>query len=153
MKRRLFTLAILAIAAGSASTAFGQEPNKKAEKARENLKDAKTELVDAKNELKEAKLDSVSDYQKFKVESEKTIAEHNASIAKFRARLAAEKKENRIAYEAKLDKLEKRNSDLQLKLEGYKQKTEENWKAFKSEFSKDMDNLGKSIKDFTINKK
>jgi hypothetical protein len=59
MKKSIFGLAIIAFMAGTVFTSSGQEPDKKSDKARENLKDAKKDVVDAKKDLKEAQNDTI----------------------------------------------------------------------------------------------
>ena len=93
------------------STSYGQEPDKKSEKARENLKEAKSDVVDAKLDLKEAQKDSVSDFQQFKKESDDKIKDNEKSIADFRAKIANDKKEEKAKYEKKLAELEQKNTD------------------------------------------
>jgi hypothetical protein len=66
MKKIILTMAVTAFMASS--VLYGQEPDRKSEKARENLKDAKQEVVIAKQYLKEAQKDSASEYQKFKID-------------------------------------------------------------------------------------
>ena len=39
--------------------------------------------------------------------------------------------------------------DMKNKLDDYKTEGKENWEIFKSEFSNDMDELGKAFNDFT----
>ena len=141
----------MAVAAFMASSAlYGQEPDRKSEKARENLKDAKQEVVIAKQDLKEAQKDSASEYQKFKIDENKKIQNNNKSIADFKARIAKEKKENRAKYDKKLAVLEHKNTDLEKRLNDFKDNGKETWTAFKRGFNHDMDELGQSLKNFTI---
>jgi hypothetical protein len=54
--------------------------------------------------------------------------------------------------ENKIDKLEQLNSDLKARLEAY-EKNQSDWVSFKIEFNNDMDELGKDIKDLTVDNK
>ncbi len=45
MKKSFLTLVVCALLAVTFSTAFGQEPDKKSAKARENLKDERKDVV------------------------------------------------------------------------------------------------------------
>jgi rubrerythrin len=150
MKKTILTLAITAFMAGSMLTAYGQEPDRKSEKARENLKEAKQDEVAAKQDLKEAQKDSASECQKFKIDENKKITANNKSIADFKVRIAKEKKENRAQYEKNLAKLEHKNTDLKKRLDDFKDNGKETWASFKREFNHDMDALGKSLQNFTI---
>ena len=44
----------------------------------------------------------------------------------------------------------KKNSDLKMKLDNYKAEGKENWKKFKIEFNRDMEELGIAFKDLTV---
>jgi len=46
--------------------------------------------------------------------------------------------------------LENRNSELKIKLADYKEDETKQWQTFKSEFKRDMDELGKAFADFTV---
>src|ERR1035437_8784180 len=136
--------------AGSVLTSYGQEIDRKSEKAREDLKEAKQDEVAAKKDLKEAQKDSASEYQQFKIDENKKIQSNDKSIADFKVRIAKKKKENRAQYEKKLSVLEQKNTDLKKRLNDFKDSGKDNWAAFKREFNHDMDQLGKSLKNFTI---
>jgi len=138
MKKTILTLATIALMTGAIFTSYGQEPDKKSVKARENLK--------------EAQKDSVSEYQKFKKESEEGFVAHEKSIADFKARITKEKKEDKAQYEKKLAALEQKNNDLKKKLDNYKEAGKDKWTAFKNKFNHDMDGLERSLKNFTISK-
>jgi ABC-type transport system involved in cytochrome bd biosynthesis fused ATPase/permease subunit len=77
MKKRLLTMAIITFMAVIISPSYGQEPDKKSVKARENLKEEQKDVVEAKRDLKEAQKDSISEYQKFKRKSEMKIRDTN----------------------------------------------------------------------------
>ena len=47
--------------------------------------------------------------------------------------------------EVEINKLEKRNKDLKLKIENYEQGPEQKWALFKVDFNNELDALGKSI--------
>jgi hypothetical protein len=72
---------------------------------------------------------------------------------KERKRGNKQKKEKREEYLEDIADLEKKNTEMKNKLNGYKDNGSEKWKIFKMEFSKEMDDLGKSIKDLTTKDK
>ncbi len=150
MKKLILPFAVTLLMAGSVLTSYGQEIDRKSEKARENLKEAKQDEVAAKKDLKEAQKDSASEYQQFKIDENKKIQNNNKSIADFKARIAKEKKENRAQYEKKLSVLDQKNTDLKKRLNDFKDNGKDNWASFKRSFNHDMDQLGKSLKNFTI---
>ena len=46
--------------------------------------------------------------------------------------------------------LEVKNSDMRMRMDNYKEDGKDNWETFKTEFSHDMDELGKAFKDLTV---
>lgn len=153
MKKTILAFALAAFMAGTISTVNGQEPDNKSVKARENLKDAKKDEVSAKKDLKEAQKDSASEYQKYRKEQDIKFTDHQKSIADFKARIAKEKAENKSQYEKKLAVLEQKNTDLKKRLDDYKEAGKDKWSAFTNKFNHDMDELGTSLKNFTVGKK
>ena len=77
MKRSIFTLAVMACAALTISTSYGQEPDKKTEKAKENLQEERIDVVEAKQDLNKAQ---DKDYVSFMKESELQIKKNEESI-------------------------------------------------------------------------
>jgi hypothetical protein len=138
MKKSIFTLALLLIMAGIMLSSC-QSPAKKVE-------DAKDKVSAANQELDQAIKDSI---QQFKKESEEKISANEKSITDFKARIANEKKEDKAIYEKKIAELDQKNSDMKKKLDDYNEEGREKWVAFKAEFSRDMDDLSKSLKNFT----
>jgi hypothetical protein len=153
MKKLIFTLAAGAIMVLTIASSFGQEPDKKSQKARENLKEEQKDVVDAKMDLKEAKSDSVSDYQKFKKESDLKIKDNEKSIADLKAKSSKISQKNQASYQKNVGELEQKNTKLKNELADYKEGTPDKWTSFKTEFNHDMNELGKAIKDFTVNNK
>jgi len=150
MKKSFLTLAVITLMAGTISTSYAQEPDKKSEKARENVSEKQKDVVEAKQELKKAQKDSVSDYQNFKKESEMKIKENDKSIADLKAKLSKVNAKNKVAYQKDVNGFEQKNANLKKKLDNYKEGGPSNWAIFKKEFSHDMNELGKSLKDFTV---
>ena len=50
----------------------------------------------------------------------------------------------------KIAELEQKNADTQKKLNEYKADSKEKWEMFKSEFNRDMDELGKAFSNMTV---
>lgn len=111
-----------------------------------NLEDAKTESVKAETELKIAEKEYLEDLREYRIAKANEILENEKRIAEYKAL----KVENKVAINEKIDAIEKKNNELKTKMENYKDDGEENWKTFKSEFNRDMDELGKALKDLTI---
>lgn len=54
-------------------------------------------------------------------------------------------------FEKELALLEHKNQSLKEKMSYYKDEGDNKWESFKLEFDRDMDNLGKALKDLTNN--
>jgi chromosome segregation ATPase len=115
----------------------------KLEAAQENVKDANKDL-DKANEA------YLADIEEYKKESRAKIRANEESIAAFEARIDNEKKEVRDEYKKKIAELEQKNTDVKKRLDSYKADGKDNWANFKVEFSRDMDALGKALKDLTV---
>lgn len=151
MRKFFLALAAIAFMSLTIATSYGQAPDKKSEKARENLKEAKSDVVDAKQDLKEAQKDSVSEYQSFKKESELKIKDNEKSIADLKLKSDKVEAKNKATYQDKIRELEAKNAKLKSNLENYKEDGAAKWTSFKTEFNRDMNELGKAIKDLTVN--
>ena len=53
----------------------------------------------------------------------------------------------------KISDLEQKNTDMKKKLDEYGMEGKDKWDAFKAEFNHDMDELGKALKDLTVDNK
>jgi len=149
MKKTIFFLATTLCIAGTILTGC-QSSASKVENAENKLRDANNEAAEAELNLNETVQDSISDYEKFKKESDAKILANEKSIAKFKARIAVEKMENKAEYEESLLKLEQKNSDMKKKLDDYKDDGQNKWTSFKHEFNHDMDELGKAFNGLTV---
>ena len=139
MKKSIFMLAVTMFIAGAMLTGCQSSADK--------VQDAKDNVVTANQALDKAVKDSI---QQFKKESQEKINDYDKSIADFKAGLANTKKVDKAKYEKALADLEQKKSDLKKKLEEFKEDQVANWKSFKIEFNHDMDDLGKSLKDYTV---
>ena len=137
----LLTVAILC---GCQSTA------KKVENAEDKVQDAQKDLAESKTDLYYARLDTISNYEQFKIEAENIIIAQEKGITDFKARLASEKQEINADYDKKLVELEKKNKELKIKLADLKDDGQNKWVSFKNEFNHDMNELGNAFKDLTV---
>lgn len=142
MKKSILTLTASALLAGAILTSCNT-PAQKVENAEEKVEAANDDLNDA-NEAYQKEIDS------YRKEADEKIAANNKSIAEFNARIALEKKDAQDDYRRQIATLEQKNSDLKKKMDDYKADGKEKWEQFKTEFSRDMDELGKAFKDLTV---
>jgi hypothetical protein len=118
--------------------------------AEDKVQDAKNELADSQRDLYAIRLDTISNYEQFKIEAEKILIAQEKNITDLKARLASEKKAINVDYDKKLAELENKNSELERKLADYKDDGQDRWISFKAEFNHDIDELGKAFKDLTV---
>lgn len=109
---------------------------------------AEENVVDAEKDLQMAEEEYLADVEQYKLLSAEKIAANDRSIAEFNARIEQEKKEVRADYKAKIKSLETKNSDMKKKMDEYRVVGKDKWELFKTEFGKDMDELGESISNF-----
>ena len=150
MKKLVLSLAVVAFLAGTVSTSFGQVPDKKSEKARENLKEERKDVVVAKKDLKIAQKDSVSDYQKLTKEAEVKFKNNEKSIAALRVSITKSNSKEKATDQKKLSLLETKNNNLKKELADYKVLGQTQFTTFKTELNRDLDQLAKELKDFKI---
>jgi chromosome segregation ATPase len=117
----------------------------------EKLENAKTEADKANTNLDEANKEYLADLEKFKKESTAKISENEQSIIAFKARIANSKQEAKADYDKKISDLSQKNRQLKRKLDEFRLEGKEQWESFKTEFSRDMNELGNAFKDFGNN--
>jgi len=114
------------------------------------------DLDKAKDELIVAEENYTAEVLKFKNQSNEKIAENEKLIAEIKPMLVNKNKTVKAEKEGIEDKigiLEQKNNELKSKLNEYQDKGEEQWKTLKEEFSHDVDELGKSLKNFRVDNK
>ena len=121
--------------------------SKKIENAKENVQNANENVVDANQELNQALNDSIRDFRKT---AEDQIIANEKILALYKARIAKENKKNKADYEKEWAKLVAQNKELKTRLADYKQESKDNWEEFKTEYNRDMDELGKAFKNLTV---
>lgn len=153
MKKTILTVAVATIVIGSLVTSC--KPNtQKEQEAQENLDSAEVALTEAKNDLDEAKRAATAEeWETFKNETNAKIEENNAKIAELKLKAKKTGKEIDEAYQRNIDTFEQKNKNLKIKIDSYKNDVNSDWNSFKREFNHDVDELGQSLKDFTVNNK
>jgi hypothetical protein len=153
MKKSFFTLVVATFLVGS--LVISCKPNSANEQAaQENLDSAKVAVTVAENDLDEAKrVATTAEWQAFKDSANLKIEENNIKIAELKLKIKKTGNDIDNAYQRNIDTIEKRNKNLKLKVNSYKNDIDSDWNSFKREFNHDMDELGQSLKDFTVNNK
>jgi DNA polymerase III delta prime subunit len=153
MKKSILTLAIATFMIGSIVTSC--KPNtEKEQAAQDSVDSAKVAVTDAEDDLDEAKRAATAEeWQEFKDATNAKIEENNAKIAELKLKIKKTGKDIDNAYQRNIDTIEQKNKELKIKMDSYKNDVNSDWKSFKREFNHDMDELGQSLKDFTVNNK
>jgi chromosome segregation ATPase len=153
MKKTILNISITAFLAASIFTAC-QSPAEKVDSAKADVKEAKQDL---KAEQKDANAEAAKkaeaeEWRVYKLETEARIKDNDVRIAELRVRLKKPGKVLDPLYAKQIEGLEKRNRALQAKIDAYVPE-QSTWESFKSESKHDMDELGHSLKDFTVDNK
>jgi vacuolar-type H+-ATPase subunit H len=153
MKIRFLLLSATALLVTGILTSC-QSPETKVEAAEEKVQDAKDDLNDVKKEAKQdaIKVANEEEWSAFKSETERNIKNNETYIADLKKRMRKSGKSMDSAYDKKISEWEQRNKDLELKMNNY-QNTKSDWESFKREFNHDMDELGKALKNITVDNK
>ncbi len=154
MKRTTF---ILPVAISLAIAAFGISCQSSAQKE----KAAQKEVQDAKEDLREVqgdanalaqKVATAEEWKAFRIDSEEKIRNNETRIAELRVKMKKPGVVFDELYGKKIDLLQEQNRALTAKLDAY-EKSQSNWETFKAEFNHDMEELGKALKDLTVDNK
>jgi hypothetical protein len=132
---------------GIATLIMGCKPSKEEQVAKENVQEAKEDLSDARRQA------NAEEWKNFKNEVNLVIEKNDAKIVALKKEIKKTGKVANAEYDRKVDTLEKKNKELRLKLESYKNDANADWQSFKREFNHDMDELGKAFNDLTVNNK
>jgi exonuclease VII large subunit len=133
MKNKIFTFAVIGCMAGIFIAGCGKTPKQNVEMANQELTDAKANYL--------------AEWEKFKTESEEQIKANEDRIDAFKAKMGEAVTKTKAKYNQEVVVLEQKNSDLKKQLEEYKVEGESNWQEFKTNFSHDMDAIGKTMTD------
>ncbi len=142
MKKTILTLAAFVLITGTIFTAC----NSPAEK----VENAEEKVIDANSDLSVAQGEYAAEVAKYRKETADKIAANEKSIAEFKIRKDADKKEAKEEYQKKIAELELKNSDMKLKMDDYKETSKEEWEKFKTEFDQDMLELVNALNNFSL---
>ena len=107
---------------------------------------AKNNVTEAKQDLQETKIDNANEWIKFKAESEQKIINNEKRITELKARRNEPGSTFDGLYRTRIEKLEAKNAELKSKLSTY-DGNQTQWETFKSDFNRDMNEIGNNIKD------
>lgn len=148
MNKSILILTLTGFMLGSVLTSCHQSSSNIIDNKKDKLLKEQEDVVEAKQDLNQALKDSV---RQFKLDAQNLISENNRKLDEFKAKVANGKKATREKYTAKISDLERRNKELQKRLDEFNDENGEKWASFKREFDHDMDEIGNSLKDITKN--
>jgi predicted RNase H-like nuclease (RuvC/YqgF family) len=153
MKKTIFILAIATFMVGT--TLVGCKSTTKEEVAsQEKVDEAEQDLEDAKDSLVVAKKAATAEeWQTFKDQTDSVISYNEGQIADLKQKMQKTGKSVDAKYQKNIDILEQKNKNLKTKIDTYKNDANSDWQSFKREFNHDMDEIGKSFKDLTVDNK
>ena len=147
MKITIVTLALSTMLVAGTLLTSCKSPAQKEEAAQAKVDEAQQDLNAA-----QVKVASQEEWATFKIESELKINDNEIRIAELKVKMKKPGKVFDALYQKRIDDLEKRNLDMRVRMETY-EKSQSDWESFKTEFNHDMDELGKSLKDLTVDNK
>ena len=118
--------------------------------SKKRVDNAEIKLEAAKKDLKIANDEYKADMANYRKETSEKIAANEKSILEFNAKLADVNEDTEIKYEQKIAELKLKNKEMKKKMDDYKDDGKQNWEKFKTEFSHDMDELGKAFKGIMV---
>ena len=154
MKKIILTLVVAtAFLAGTMLTGCQSSAQKEAS-ARDNVQEAKQDLKNVQEDAnaEAQKLANAEEWKTFKSDAEITIRNNEIRIADLKVKLNKPGTVLDPMYVKKIETLEQQNKDLKKRIEDY-EKNQSDWETFKREFNHDMDELGRALKDLTVDNK
>lgn len=116
----------------------------------DRVADAKENVADARKELAEARDEHFLDMEKFRKQTADKIAANNATLADFKARMAQDRSVTGEKFNTNIRQLEEKNDALKRKINEYQTNNKTDWDRFKDEFNRDMTELGKALKNLSV---
>ncbi|CAM3576578.1 hypothetical protein [Flavobacterium psychrophilum] len=107
---------------------------------------AKTNVVEAIQDLKNTNTSNTIEWNKFRVGANAKILDNEKRIAELKVKINKPGSTFDGLYRTRIEKLEAKNTELKSKLNNY-DGNETGWKTFKSDFNRDMNEIGNNIKD------
>ncbi len=132
------SIVIIAILAGTIFTSCKSAAQKETT--------AKQNVAEAKQDLKDTKASNAAEWKEFKAEAQAKILDNESRIAELRVKMNKPGNTFDGLYRTRIEKLEAKNTELKSKLNNY-DGNETEWKTFKSDFNRDMNEIGNNIKD------
>ena len=102
--------------------------------------------------VKKEKTKFDKEWKEFKVNAEVKINANEKRIGEFKVKIKTGGKEVKANYDKEITVLEQKNVELKQKIKEYKYEGKDKWEEFKQGFNRDMDIVGKALKDLFAKK-
>jgi hypothetical protein len=121
----------------------------------QKLDNAQTKIEAAKTDLKLAekegsivaqKVATEEEWKSYKAAEEAKVKDNEVQIMQLKKAIQANKTKIELAYLKNINQLELRNTAMKARIDQY-DKNHSDWAVFKTEFGKDMDEIGKAMKN------
>ena len=153
MNKTIYTLAITSLLTATILTGC-QNSTKKEQVAQDKVIDAQADMKDATEELVVAKKEATAQqWKQFKAETNARIAENESRIAELKVKMNKTGNSIDAMYAKNIEELELKNKEIKVKVDTYKNDSNDDWESFKREYNHDMDQLNQSLKDITVDNK
>ena len=159
MKTNILSLTISVFISGILITSCGEQSKQDATEVKDDLKELNKDLKQgAIHTAEEIKITLTEEWDKFKTASEYIIQNTEKEIKDLRKRISKTSKKDRKKLNKQLDELEQRHLILKDKLAvrskkfkenlvEFNEKAKDNQQQFEREFNRDMETLGKALKE------
>lgn len=148
-KKKLASVLAFTFVLGATLTMISCSPESKKEK----VDNAEIDVLESEQALVRANKEYKEDVKNYRVASRERIQANNQRIMEYNANIDDMNKEDRSEYKEKIRKLEEKNNDLKKRMNNYEADTNEDWERFKTEFNRDMDELGLALKNLVTDNK
>jgi len=108
-------------------------------------------IEDSRRELNVARSEYSAEWEKFRRESEQTIAVNEKWIEEFKEKIENSGPVYRAMHNRETVVLQQRNRNLKIQLTEYEEGGQTNWKEFMIIFTKRIDNVEKTMNDLFAN--
>ncbi|MDZ4704578.1 MAG: hypothetical protein SH848_11650 [Saprospiraceae bacterium] len=154
MKNSLFILAVATTLMGGMTLTSCQSASQKSEDAQSDVIDAREDLRDEQKDAAVAAQEAANEQEwlAFKSDAEMKIKGYEDRIVELKANMKKSGKAMDALYAKNIEILDQKIKDMKTRIEA-RNNSESDWESFKREFNSDMDGLGKSLKDLSVDNK
>jgi predicted nucleic acid-binding Zn-ribbon protein len=109
--------------------------------------DAPSKVISTNEDFTQSGLKYMADVENFRIHTISMVTKNNKRIADLKVEIKGEKEQIKADFQKHIENLEKKNSQLELRLDQYNKDIEYNWEAFKTVFNNDMEDLEDALNE------